>query len=95
LKIKCSVWWCFEVLLTLYQANGRIPAILDRTTTADGKAQEKRVFEGMAIMLYLCQKYDRDEQISSPFDTPRCVSPLFSLIVLLLAYYSLVLNLEL
>lgn len=38
--------------------NGRIPAIVDRTPTADGKTQEKRVFEGAAIMLYLCAKYD-------------------------------------
>ncbi|KAH6694203.1 hypothetical protein BKA61DRAFT_637517 [Leptodontidium sp. MPI-SDFR-AT-0119] len=31
--------------------NGRIPAIIDRTESAEGKRREKRVFEGMAIML--------------------------------------------
>ncbi|KAH9222380.1 hypothetical protein DL95DRAFT_286563, partial [Leptodontidium sp. 2 PMI_412] len=30
---------------------GRIPAIIDRTESAEGKRREKRVFEGMAIML--------------------------------------------
>ena len=38
--------------------NGRIPAIVDRTPTTEGKSQEKRVFEGASIMLYLCAKYD-------------------------------------
>jgi glutathione S-transferase len=48
--------------------NGRIPAIIDHT---EGK--EKRVFEGMAIMLYLCQKYDVEGKISYPFDSDRYV----------------------
>ncbi|KAK0114784.1 hypothetical protein ONS95_014265 [Cadophora gregata] len=51
--------------------NGRIPAIIDRTETVDGKSREKRVFEGMAIMLYLCQKYDRDYVISYAFDSDK------------------------
>jgi len=54
-------------------ANGRIPAIIDRTPTADGKKREKRVFEGQAIMLYLCQKYDTECKISYPFDTDQRV----------------------
>jgi glutathione S-transferase len=54
-------------------ANGRIPAIIDRTPTPEGKSREKRVFEGQAIMLYLCQKYDKDSKISFPFDTEKCV----------------------
>jgi len=54
-------------------ANGRIPAIIDKTPSADGKTREKRVFEGQAIMLYLCQKYDTDHKISFPFDSDRCV----------------------
>lgn len=41
--------------------NGRIPPIVDRTPTADGKSQEKRVFEGAAITLYLCAKYDPNQ----------------------------------
>ncbi|KAI9745865.1 MAG: hypothetical protein M1818_000546 [Claussenomyces sp. TS43310] len=44
--------------------NGRIPAIVDST---DGK--EKSIFEGAAIMLYLCQKYDKEEKISYAFDS--------------------------
>ena len=65
------------LLLTfLITANGRIPAIIDRTETADGKSHEKRVFEGMAIMLYLCQKYDREYVISYAFDSDKWVVPL-------------------
>ncbi len=65
------------LLLTfLITANGRIPAIIDRTETADGKSHEKRVFEGMAIMLYLCQKYDREYVISYAFDSDKWVFPL-------------------
>lgn len=51
--------------------NGRIPAIIDRTPTPEGKTREKRVFEGQAIMLYLCQKYDKDYKISFPFDSDK------------------------
>ncbi|KAG9237895.1 glutathione S-transferase [Amylocarpus encephaloides] len=49
--------------------NGRIPAIVDRTPKADGKEQEKRVFEGGAILLYLCQKYDPAGKLSYPYDS--------------------------
>jgi glutathione S-transferase len=60
-------------------ANGRIPAIIDRTPTPEGKTREKRVFEGQAIMLYLCQKYDKDYKISFPFDSDKFVPfPLLS-----------------
>lgn len=38
------------------------------------KKREKAVFEGAAIMLYLCQKYDKNHKISYPFDTDKCVS---------------------
>ncbi|ESZ93593.1 hypothetical protein SBOR_6022 [Sclerotinia borealis F-4128] len=58
--------------------NGRIPAIIDRSTgsddvpvSSDGKDSEKRVFEGGAILLYLTQKYDKDYRISYPFDSDR------------------------
>lgn len=57
----------------LITANGRIPAILDRTTTPDGEPQEIRVFEGMAIQLYLVQKYDKDGKLSYPFDSDKWV----------------------
>lgn len=47
-------------------ANGRIPAIVDRT---GGK--EKRVFESGALMLYLCSKYDKEYKISFPYDSDQ------------------------
>ncbi|KAI4188095.1 MAG: hypothetical protein L6R41_002346 [Letrouitia leprolyta] len=49
--------------------NGRIPAIVDRTPTTDGKAREKRVFESGALMLYLCQKYDPEHKLNYPYDS--------------------------
>ncbi|MCJ1300232.1 hypothetical protein MMC08_003027 [Hypocenomyce scalaris] len=51
--------------------NGRIPAIVDRTPTTEGKSQEKRVFEGASIMLYLCAKYDPNYTLSYPYDTDK------------------------
>lgn len=45
-------------------ANGRIPAIMDKT---NGKS--KRVFEGMAIQLYLCAKYDPEHRVSFGYDS--------------------------
>lgn len=66
-------------ILIVPTANGRIPAIIDRTPTPEGKTREKRVFEGQAIMLYLCQKYDKDYKISFPFDSDKSVPyPLLS-----------------
>ncbi|EMC96075.1 hypothetical protein BAUCODRAFT_34844 [Baudoinia panamericana UAMH 10762] len=44
--------------------NGRIPAIVDHTS---GKPQ--RIFEGAAIQLYLCSKYDPKHNISFPYDS--------------------------
>ncbi|KAI9883516.1 MAG: threalose-6-phosphate phosphatase [Watsoniomyces obsoletus] len=49
--------------------NGRIPAIIDRTETPDGKPQEQRVFEGAAILLYLTARYDPEHQLSYPYDS--------------------------
>ena len=51
--------------------NGRIPAMIDRTPTPDGKSREKRIFESGAMMLYLCQKYDLDNKISYPYDSDK------------------------
>jgi glutathione S-transferase len=47
-------------------ANGRIPAIVDRTGE-----RERVVFESGALMLYLCQRYDKEGRISYPFDSDR------------------------
>ncbi|KAL8950618.1 MAG: hypothetical protein Q9222_003349 [Ikaeria aurantiellina] len=49
--------------------NGRIPAIVDQTPTPDGKPRNKRVFEGGAILLYLCQKYDPGNNLNYLFDS--------------------------
>ncbi|KAL8937569.1 MAG: hypothetical protein Q9216_004366 [Gyalolechia sp. 2 TL-2023] len=51
--------------------NGRIPAIVDRTPTPDGKAREKRIFESGALMLYLCQKYDPENKLNYPYDSDQ------------------------
>ncbi|QIW98746.1 hypothetical protein AMS68_004264 [Peltaster fructicola] len=51
--------WYLEI-----NPNGRIPAIVDKTA-----GKEKRVFEGAAIQLYLCEKYDKDNKISFAYDT--------------------------
>ncbi|KAF7185762.1 Disulfide-bond oxidoreductase YfcG [Pseudocercospora fuligena] len=45
--------------------NGRIPAIVDKTSNTSGK----RVFEGASIQLYLTAKYDPDHKISFPYDS--------------------------
>ncbi|KAK3710963.1 Glutathione S-transferase 2 [Vermiconidia calcicola] len=44
--------------------NGRIPAIVDKTS-----GKPKRVFEGASIQLYLCEKYDKEHRISFPYDS--------------------------
>lgn len=44
--------------------NGRIPAIIDKTS-----GKPKRIFEGASIQLYLCEKYDKDHKISFPYDS--------------------------
>lgn len=45
-------------------ANGRIPAMVDKTS-----GKEKRVFEGGAMLLYLTDKYDKDNKISFDHDS--------------------------
>ena len=50
--------------LTSSTANGRIPAIVDKTS-----GKPKRVFEGASMQLYLCEKYDKDHKISFPYDS--------------------------
>ena len=47
--------------------NGRIPAIVDKTPSSDGKPREKRIFESGALMLYLCEKYDPEHKLSYPY----------------------------
>ena len=49
--------------------NGRIPAIVDRTPTSEGKARDKRIFESGALMLYLCQRYDPENKLNYPYDS--------------------------
>lgn len=49
---------------SILQANGRIPAIVDKTS-----GKPKRVFEGASMQLYLCEKYDKDHKISFPYDS--------------------------
>lgn len=49
----------------LSPANGRIPAIVDKTSRRSGKP----VFEGSSIQLYLTAKYDPEHRISFPYDS--------------------------
>lgn len=48
------------------KANGRIPALVDKTS-----GTPKRVFEGGSMMLYLCAKYDAQHSVSFAYDTPE------------------------
>lgn len=48
----------------LSPANGRIPAIVDKTS-----GNPKPVFEGSSIQLYLTAKYDPEHRISFPYDS--------------------------
>ncbi|RMX75233.1 hypothetical protein D0869_11815 [Hortaea werneckii] len=43
-------------------ANGRIPAIVDNTSSPP-----RRLFEGQAIQLYLCEQHDKEHRISFPY----------------------------
>lgn len=52
------------ILTPLPKANGRIPAIVDKTS-----GKEKRIFEGGAILLYLTTRYDTSHNLSFPYDT--------------------------
>lgn len=49
--------------------NGRIPAIVDKTPSSDGKPREKRIFESGALMLYLCERYDPEYKLSYPYNS--------------------------
>lgn len=49
--------------------NGRIPAIVDKTPSSDGKPREKRIFESGALMLYLCERYDPEHKLSYPYNS--------------------------
>ena len=49
--------------------NGRIPALVDKTPSTDGKPREKRIFESGAMMLYLCERYDPEHKLSYPYDS--------------------------
>jgi glutathione S-transferase len=55
---------CSQPTRLTITANGRIPAIVDKTS-----GKEKRIFEGMAIMLYMCEKYDKQHTLSFEYDT--------------------------
>lgn len=54
--------WYLEI-----NPNGRIPAIMD--TWTDGKPI--RVFESGAVLEYLVDRYDKDNKISYPKDSPE------------------------
>ena len=51
--------------------NGRIPAIIDNTPSADGQPRSKRIFESGALMLYLCERYDKDHKLCYAYDTDQ------------------------
>ena len=51
--------------------NGRIPAIIDKTPSADGQPRFKRIFESGALMLYLCERYDKDHKLCYAYDTDQ------------------------
>ena len=51
--------------------NGRIPALVDKTPSADGQPRSKRIFESGALMLYLCERYDKDHKLCYAYDTDQ------------------------
>jgi len=51
--------------------NGRIPALTDTITNAEGKEQTIRVFESASILLYLIEHYDPHHRLSYPRGTPE------------------------
>lgn len=61
-------------VLTIIEANGRIPALIDQTSPSGAP---QRVFEGAAIQLYLTTLYDPSHNLSFPPSTPdyfECLS---------------------
>ncbi|KAG8627538.1 hypothetical protein KVT40_005021 [Elsinoe batatas] len=52
--------WFLEI-----NPNGRIPALVDHSTTPP-----QRLFEGGSILQYLTARYDKSHLISFPYDTP-------------------------
>ena len=51
--------------------NGRIPAIVDKKPDLEGQPREKRIFESGALMLYLCERYDKDYKLSYAYNTDQ------------------------
>ncbi|KZF21750.1 glutathione S-transferase [Xylona heveae TC161] len=51
--------------------NGKVPAIVDKTLLCVGQSQERRIFEGGAILLYLTQRYDPNHKLSYPQNSER------------------------
>ncbi|KAI4255770.1 MAG: hypothetical protein L6R42_006573 [Xanthoria sp. 1 TBL-2021] len=43
--------------------------IIDKTPAPDGQTREKRIFESVALMLYLCQRYDPENKLNFSYVT--------------------------
>lgn len=66
------------IKLTVFIANGGFPAIIDHTVGPDGKARERRIFEGSRYHVVLNTEIDKEYKICYPFDTDRLVILAFS-----------------